>query len=822
MKKSVQLVVLFMFGLFTLLSAADFQPQVYPSGQKTQIMVKKETLKINKLNKVSGYEFPGGVFFQEDFEPGGDWHRWTSTDLTDPRPQRGDTHWMLDTWEALGDSSWRMADTSFGDNGGYDNHWYQVLDTRLINVADTNAVFSFYHRFSLEDPGADPPYDGWDGINVRISVDSGATWQVLPMDSYNVTSIWAFGHPDQGMNEGPGIAGWGGTVADWRKESISLIDYVDSTRAIMLRFAFASDMAYSTNDGAPSFFGWEVDSITVATADSVYFFNDGKDNGDLTGKDNLFIPPVGGDLWHVVNFTEPLDVYAPEFTPSGTYAAALQNSGETFDPAATYNTWMDDVYETGPIALPDTAPIYLDFNHIPFFADEDEFPNVEYWRAEVRAVDSTNWEAVWLGDNGEQWVFSDGFDQWIGFAALYGYPTNMSPMDLSRYAGQDVYLRFRFWSDYDEPIGSGLLIDDVVLYSPINPPAVPTGLNVVGMPKDTTIQLSWDYVDGQTYQIWRTTPGDQYIHLIGEVADSVYVDTDVDFFQEYYYSLKASVKYEGTSDYVDPMLGTQIIPTTIKEFAYDDSEPDTFVVADRNKLVYVKFTPPYYPVDIKGLNLFLVKDGTTTAGQFTIWDDDGENGMPGSKLRNPFNKSGMPEGWYKIIFDDSTAIDSGSFWISYKRYGTGRMIGADTTGEIAGRTYLDTDSGLIQVLDRDAMVHVFFDTARTVPPQGIKDLKNMVADHYVLGSNYPNPFNPVTTIPFVVPAAQAGQRVTLNVFNILGQKVVTLFDGKATTGFHQVSWNGLNAKGTAVSSGIYIYQLSGKNVTLTNRMLLLK
>lgn len=821
MKKSVQLALLIVFSAFALLTAADFQPQVYPSGQKAQIKVKKEVLKTNKLNKVSGYEFPGGVFFREDFEPGGEWHRWVSDDLTDPRPQRGDTHWMLDTWEALGDSSWRMADTSFGDHGGYDNHWYQVLDTRLINVADTNAVFSFYHRYSLEDPaGVDPPYDGWDGINVRVSLDSGATWIVLPFSTYNVTSSWAFGHPDQGMNEGPGIAGWAGTVADWRKESISLKDYVDSTRAIMLRFAFASDMAYSTNDGAPSFFGWEVDSISVATEDSVYFFNDGQKEG-MSGKDNLFIPPVGGDLWHVVNFTSPLEVSDPQFTPSGTHSAALQNSGDTFDPVATYNSWMDDVYQTGPIALPDTTPIYLDFNHIPYFADQDEFPNVEYWRPEVRPVDSTEWEAVWIGDGGEQWVFSDGYDQWVGFASMWGYPTNMSPLNLSRYAGQDVYIRFRFWSDYDEPIGSGLLIDDVVLYSPITPPDVPTGLNVVGVPQDTTIKISWDYVEGQSYQIWRTTPGDQYIHLIDEVEDSVYFDKDVDYFQEYYYTLKTSIKYEGTSDYVDPMLGTEIIPTTIKEFAYDDSQADTVIVAARNKLVYVKFTPQYYPVDIKGLNLFLVKDGSGTAGQFTIWDDDGENGMPGTSLRK-FNKSGMPEGWYKIIFDDSTAIDSGSFWISYKRYGTGRMLGADTTGEITGRTYLDTDSGLIQIMDRDAMVHVFYDTVRVIPPQGITDLKNMVADHYVLGSNYPNPFNPTTSIPFVVPAAQAGRHVTLNVFNILGQKVITLFDGKATAGFHSVNWNGLNAKGNAVSSGIYIYQLQGKNVTLTNRMLLLK
>ena len=593
---------------------------------------------------------------------------------------------------------------------------------------------------------------------------------------------------------------------------------------VMIRFAFASDPAWSTGDGSgPDAFGWQVDSIEVMSNDTLRFANYGETEG-MFGHSVAFVPPAGEDLWHQVEFTSSLPVYAPEFTPSGTHGVVLQDGGNLFSLDSTYNPFMDNVYQTGPIALPDTTPIYLDFNHMPYFVDGDEFPEVDYWRPEVRPVDSTNWEAIWIGDGGEQWVFSSGLDQWIGFSYMWGGVTNMSPLELSRFAGQEVYLRWRFWSDEDEPMGPGLMFDDVVVYAPINPPAVPTGLTVEGMPEDTTIVISWDYEDGKTYQVWRTTPGDQYIHLIADLDDSVFTDTDVEFFQEYYYSLKAVVEYEGTSDFVDPMLGTEIIPAAITEFGYDDSIVDTTVAAATNKLVYVKFTPPYYPVDIKGLNLFLVKDGTGTAAQFTIWDDDGEDEMPGTQLRI-FNKSGMPEGWYTIIFDDSTAIDSGSFWIGYKRFGggpsAGRMIGADTSGEISGNTYLQTDSTLFQVLDRDAMVHVFIDSSRA-DLTGIEKYKNIVANEFILGENYPNPFNPTTTIPFVVPSNATGQRLTLNVYNVLGQKVATLFDGKAKTGFNTVAWDGLNSSGKPVGSGIYIYQLSGKNVSIANRMLLIK
>ena len=832
MKRSLLIVSLLFFGMISfVLAKEEYRGPVYPGDMLQKVSVLKSEMNVNKINKVGGGEFPGGILFSEDFEPGGEWHRWISKDLTDPRPVPGDPEWLLDTWEALGDSSWRMADTSFGTNGGYDNHWYMVLDTRPFMLNDTNATFSFYHRFSLEGGAADPPYDGWDGNNVRISVDSGATWQVLPFTTYTVTNSWAFGHPSQGMNEGLGIASWNGDQLSWRKESISLKEYCNDTTAVMLRFAFASDLAYSTvyhsadDTGNPDMFGWQIDSIFVYSPSDTFFFNDGHDNGDLTPRNVVFIPPVGGDLWHVANFLQPLPAYLPEFTPSGTHAAVVQNSGDVFDTLATYNPYMENIYQTGPISLPDTTPIYLDFNHIPAFADGDAFPNVDYWRPEVRAVDSTNWEAVWIGDAGEQWVFDAGFDQWTSFSYFWGGITNMSPLDLSRYAGQDVYLRWWFASDEDEPVGNGLIVDDIIIYLPINPPAVPTGLSATANGSDTTITVKWDFEEGITYEVWRTTPGDQYLHLINEVQDSMYVDDEIDPFQEYDYTLRALVKYEGTSDFASPMVGAEVIPATITEVAYDDAEPDTTVEAARNKLVLVKFTPKYYPVDLKGLKIFLVRNGGTgTAAQFTVWDDDGEDGMPGTKLWYK-NNSGLPTGAYAFIFDDSVAIDTGSFYIGYKRFGSssnpGLACGGDTSGVIDGRTYLDTDSGYVQVLDRDAMIHAYLDTTRTVPPTGIKNGKPIVSDKFILGKNYPNPFNPETTIPFVVPAKAAGQRVTLTVYNILGQKIVTLFDGKAQ-GLKKVTWAGTNSAGKTVSSGIYIYQLKGKNVSLTNRMLLIK
>jgi hypothetical protein len=86
---------------------------------------------------------------------------------------------------------------------------------------------------------------------------------------------------------------------------------------------------------------------------------------------------------------------------------------------------------------------------------------------------------------------------------------------------------------------------------------------------------------------------------------------------------------------------------------------------------------------------------------------------------------------------------------------------------------------------------------------------------FVLAQNYPNPFNPSTTIEFIVP--QAG-RVTLKVYNLLGQEVATLQDGN-------VEANNVYAKefsAGALASGLYYYQLRGAGTILTKRMLLLR
>ncbi len=85
---------------------------------------------------------------------------------------------------------------------------------------------------------------------------------------------------------------------------------------------------------------------------------------------------------------------------------------------------------------------------------------------------------------------------------------------------------------------------------------------------------------------------------------------------------------------------------------------------------------------------------------------------------------------------------------------------------------------------------------------------------FTLESNYPNPFNAITTLRYYLPEAA---KVRLDVFNTLGQKVTTLVDARQESGYHTVEWNG-----STVASGLYISRMEVNGESLTHKMLLLK
>jgi hypothetical protein len=102
------------------------------------------------------------------------------------------------------------------------------------------------------------------------------------------------------------------------------------------------------------------------------------------------------------------------------------------------------------------------------------------------------------------------------------------------------------------------------------------------------------------------------------------------------------------------------------------------------------------------------------------------------------------------------------------------------------------------------------------------DLDALAVDaprEFTLHQNYPNPFNPTTRIHYQIPA---DMRVSLKVYNMMGEEVRTLVDRHHNAGSYEVDWNALQDSGARVPSGVYFYRLQGEGISEVKKMILLQ
>ncbi len=95
----------------------------------------------------------------------------------------------------------------------------------------------------------------------------------------------------------------------------------------------------------------------------------------------------------------------------------------------------------------------------------------------------------------------------------------------------------------------------------------------------------------------------------------------------------------------------------------------------------------------------------------------------------------------------------------------------------------------------------------------------LMTTRFILYPNYPNPFNPSTTIRYQLAT---DDRVSLKIYNTLGQEIRTLVSGRKEAGVHDVTWNGRDHAGHIVASGVYIYRLQAGSQVKSGKMILTK
>ena len=107
----------------------------------------------------------------------------------------------------------------------------------------------------------------------------------------------------------------------------------------------------------------------------------------------------------------------------------------------------------------------------------------------------------------------------------------------------------------------------------------------------------------------------------------------------------------------------------------------------------------------------------------------------------------------------------------------------------------------------------WFDVVGATTPEQIQPKE------FSLSPNFPNPFNPTTRINFTVPASG---KVSIAIYNLLGQKVNQLVNGAFQSGSYSVVWNGRDGNGQQLATGIYLYRMEAVEFSQTRKLVLLK
>ncbi|MCZ6776871.1 MAG: T9SS type A sorting domain-containing protein, partial [Ignavibacteria bacterium] len=161
------------------------------------------------------------------------------------------------------------------------------------------------------------------------------------------------------------------------------------------------------------------------------------------------------------------------------------------------------------------------------------------------------------------------------------------------------------------------------------------------------------------------------------------------------------------------------------------------------------------------------------------------------------------------LYEDSTFVVA----IARTPADTGRADSATYTSTVGTHTFYVT------AFDNDSPSNESEPSNTAYSPiTGVGDQLN-VPEFFAVSPNYPNPFNPTTTIVYQLPSAS---NVQLVVYDILGQKIKTIVNERLERGRYTVTWDGRNDAGLPVSSGIYMFRFEAADFMKIHKMMLLK
>ena len=734
---------------------------------------------------------------------------WVSVDQTSTEPA-----WHIDSYGAYGGSgnSWWMGDPEIGNNGGYLDHWYQVLDTPPIDLPNSTIehTITFDQKRAIENLCSSPScpgcpdnssatlYDGWDAFNVRISSDGGVNWEILNdvSPSYNSSDTYSFGFE---FGEGCGIPGWGGPESAnpiWEPTTINIPTSYNG-QEIIIRFAFSADPGYCTLDNNNLTGVW-IDNINVANV----FFNDAEDD---EGFDAKSLVPLGGDLWHVDFIGSPPVVPVPEnvtvLASDGVVEVAWDApAGNVYDDE--WVSFNDGTFENA-IVIDGDGQSYLGTGFDMAYGLDRAIVHSVRVHASGAGTTTLGGFALINGEPGPTPLFTQSIStvennyseeielNWEFQSSFIIAMMVTSDIGLSideNGTGSNSWSNLGGWSPWPEVAGSSTSISNGEF-------GIQAKITSVGgsIPRYNVYRNPG--LDGSVYQLMFNGTG---------ISSNSYTDNIVSNGVEYCYKI-ASVYDEEISDKVGPVCG-EPISDTVYEIAYDDNTHEDGIVIGNNNYIASKFTPDAYPSSLFSASIFISSNSQVGNVLFYVWDDNGDDGIPGNAILQGLLVTLIP-GWNEINLSNlglDFTIEDGSVYIGYQQLNINFQVGVDWDNpSYSPNCILDYGTGTgWESLNTYSTGGVFMIRAQIDGENALstEDKSIHIPYDFVLDQNFPNPFNPVTNIRF---GLSEQSMTTLVIYNILGKNVRTIVNESLNAGFYnyKISMDGL-------PSGMYFYKLT--------------
>ncbi|MEE2876336.1 MAG: T9SS type A sorting domain-containing protein [Candidatus Neomarinimicrobiota bacterium] len=322
------------------------------------------------------------------------------------------------------------------------------------------------------------------------------------------------------------------------------------------------------------------------------------------------------------------------------------------------------------------------------------------------------------------------------------------------------------------------------------------------------------------YNVYRHGPGESFSEPLPDalyLKETSFSDSLVLVGVDYTYAV-TSIFNVGTDEETESGFSSTVLvrprSDTVREVAYDDGTSETGATSlGENGWYAVHFQSNIFPITLMMLKYHARKSGGLT--YLVIFDDDGEDGLPGNHIGATLIFPTVNQGWnIKDVSGAGLTITEGDYYVGWGETPDSPPLSIDTDSDPRDHSYFYTETdGWGPISDLGYKGDLLIRTAVDIEGADVEE-KIGLPEQFSLSQNMPNPFNPETLIKFDV--AKEG-RVFIRLFDIRGREVSILHDNHIPPGSYTYFLDGRQ-----LASGVYFYRMEAAGFTATKKLLLVR